>query len=84
MEKNYLIDLECAESDLSDDIQALGYLIDEWFCFTEPKDEFKYSYFEIQNRLNLILKSMVYNRDNMKTKVKEGYEMKISKKEGAK
>ncbi len=82
MEKNYLIDLECAESDLSNDIQALGYLIDEWFAFNKPDDDFKYSYFEIQNRLNLILKSMVYNRDNMKIKVENGYKIEKAK-EGA-
>lgn len=80
MEKEILWNLKCAETNLNDDIQSLAYLIEEWFEFSEPKDNFKYSYFEIQNRLNLISKSMIYNYQNMLKAVNQYYTK--TKKEG--
>ena len=73
MERNYLTELESTEIYLSEDIQALGYLIDEWFSMDRPANMFKYSFWEIQNRLNLILRSMASNRDHIRKTIQEGY-----------
>lgn len=73
MGKNYISELEYAEINLEDDIQALNYLVDECFAFSKPSENFKYSYFEIQNRLNLMLKSMMYNHGEIKKEIDNYY-----------
>lgn len=70
---NALFELESAESNLSDDIQALAYLQDEYFSKDRISDNFKYSYFEIQNAIQTLLKSMIYNRDKMLKATEESY-----------
>lgn len=84
MERNYLTDLECAEVYLSEDTQALGYVLDEWFSSNMPNENFKYSFWELQNRLNLILRSMASNRDYMRKTIEEGYAEWKQNKEGDK
>lgn len=71
IEKNLLNDLECAESQLTEDIQTLGYLQDEYFISNNPKESFEYGYYEIQNKLMTLFKSMAYNRNYMRECIKE-------------
>lgn len=71
IEKNLLNDLECAESQLTEDIQSLGYLQDEYFISNKPKESFKNGYYEIQNKLMTLFKSMTYNRNYMRKCIKE-------------
>lgn len=81
-ENNLLWELEGAKAYLSEDIQALSYLMQEYFDFIEPKEDFKYCYREISNQINTILKSMMYNRDNMKKSIDAIYAERKSIKEG--
>lgn len=70
-ENNLLWELEGAEALLSEDIQAVSYLMQEYFDFIEPKEDFKYCYCEISNQINTIFKSMMYNRDNMRKAIEK-------------
>lgn len=80
MEKEILWNLECAEANLQDDIQALAYIQDT--CETKEGQEFLLSQYEIKNQLQTLLKSMIYNHENMLKAVNEYY--KNIKKVGAK
>lgn len=82
-ENNLLWELEEAEALLSEDIQAVSYLMQEYFDFIEPKEEFRYCYREISNQLSTIFKSMMYNRDNMRKAVEKVYTIEKLTKEGA-
>ncbi len=73
MEKEILCELEYAEANLQDDIQALGYLIDEYFVSNNASDTFEYQYSEIKSILNLLFKSMIYNHDEMKKTLNKNY-----------
>lgn len=72
MEKEILWNLECAEANLQDDIQALAYIKDT--CETEKGEDFLLSQTEIRNQLQTLLKSMIYNHENMLKAVNEYYE----------
>lgn len=72
MEKELLWNLECAEANLQDDIQALGYIQDT--CETTKGEEFLLSQTEIRNRLQTLLKSMIYNHENILKAVNKYYE----------
>lgn len=63
MEKEILWNLECAEVNLQDDIQALAYIQDT--CETAKGEDFLLSQDEIKNGLQTLLKSMIYNHENM-------------------
>lgn len=69
MEKELLWNLECAEVNLQDDIQALGYIQDT--CETTKGEDFLLSQAEIKNQLQTLLKSMIYNHENMLKAVNE-------------
>lgn len=71
IENSLLNVLECAENQLSEDLQTLGYLQDEYFISNNPKESFKYEYYEIQNKLMTLFKSMAYNRNYMRKFIKE-------------
>lgn len=72
MEKEILWNLECAEANLQDDIQALTYIQDA--CETKNSEEWLLNQAEIRNQLQTLLKSMIYNHDNMLKAVNEYYE----------
>ena len=55
--------LEDTQIRLSEDIQALGYIQDEYFITDKPKQSFRHEYREIQNKLMTLSKSMIYNRN---------------------
>lgn len=78
--KEILWNLECAEVNLQDDIQALAYIQDT--CETKEGEDFLLSQHEIRNQLQTLLKSMIYNHENMLKAVNEYY--KNIKKVGAK
>lgn len=80
-ERELLSALECAESYLSEDITAIGYFQDEYFAFTEPQESFKYKYREMQNTLSIIFRSMIHNRDMMRTVIDEEFKVRKNKKE---
>lgn len=76
MEKeiDLLWELEIAESNLQDDIQVLAYLEDE--LATMDLNEIKYFIPELKNRVQLLLKSMIYNKEKMQKVVEEVYQQK--------
>lgn len=78
MEKEILWNLKCAEANLQDDIQALAYIQDT--CETTKGEDFLLNQTEIRNQLQTLLKSMIYNHENMLKAVNEYYTN--SKKEG--
>ncbi len=78
MEKEILWNLECAEINLQDDIQALAYIQDT--CETTESEDWLISQAEIRNQLQTLLKSMIYNHENMLKAVNEYYAN--SKREG--
>lgn len=78
MEKELIWNLECAEANLQDDIQALAYIQDT--CETTKGEDFLLNQTEIRNQLQTLLKSMIYNHENMLKAVNEYYTN--SKKEG--
>ena len=80
MEKEILWNLECAEANLQDDIQALAYIQET--CETKNGEDFLLSQTEIKNQLQTLLKSMIYNHKNMLKAVNEYY--KDKKKVGVK
>lgn len=80
MEKEILWSLECAEANLQDDIQALGYILDT--CVTTKGEKFLLGQSEITNAIQTLFKSMVYNHENMLKAINEYYVNK--KKEGVK
>lgn len=78
---NLLREIEGAEAYLTDDIQALAYLRDEMELTNWNKVNMNIS--EWTNRLEIILKSMLYNQSNMQIAIKKAYEEKKQLKEGA-
>ena len=76
MEKEILWNLECAEVNLQDDIQALAYIQET--CETTKKEDFLLSQTEIRNQLQTLLRSMIYNHENIKKAIDEYYK-KIKK-----
>ena len=79
MEKEILWNLECAEANLQNDIQALGYILDD--CETRNGERFLLSKYEITSQIQTLIKSMIYNQQNMFKAINEYYES--LKKEGA-
>lgn len=66
--------LECAEANLTDDIQALGYILDT--CERREGNDFLLSQNEINNQLQTLLKSMIYNQDNIQKSINKYYKSK--------
>lgn len=71
MEKDILWNLECAGANLQEDIQALAYIQET--CETTKGTEWLISQEEIRNQLQTLLKSMIYNHENMLKAVNEYY-----------
>lgn len=63
-EKEIMTCLEETSIRLENDIQALGYIMGDYFDGVEPKEGFNYSYKEIQNRITTLFKSMNFNYAN--------------------
>ena len=81
MEKNkldLLSELETTQAFLDSDITALGYFQDEYLNFQTPSENFKYRYKEMQNALETLLKSMMFNSQRLKEAVNKGYEARRS------
>lgn len=61
--------LENAESHLSNDILALGYILD--YLQTTNSQEIVYAIEEINNKIQTLLKSMMYNQKSINEVIKE-------------
>lgn len=70
--KDILWELECAEAYLSDDIQALAYIQDD-LEITKKNTEMLLVIPEIQNKIQILLKAMIYNKDNMRQAIDKYY-----------
>lgn len=68
--------LETTQAFLESDITALGYFQDEYFNFQMPDESFKYKYKEMQNALETLFKSMMFNSQRLKDAVDKGYEVR--------
>ena len=73
-------ELEYAEANLSDDIQALAYIQDDLET-TKKNAEMILKIPEISNRIQMLFKSLIYNRDNLQRALDKYYENKKEKKE---
>lgn len=75
MDRNKLADLKdaltSAEANLKEDIYNIGYIQQEYFEQVPTKEEFYLQYFEISNKLNTIIKSMLYNLKSIQNNQKE-------------
>lgn len=69
-----IVQLESAEANLQDDIQALGYILDT--CERREGNDFLLSQNEINNKLQTLLKSMIYNQGNMEKAINKYYQSK--------
>lgn len=68
-----LWELECAEANLSTDIQALSYILDD-LDTTHKNIEMILIIPEIKNSIEILLKSMIYNKENMQKVIEENYD----------
>lgn len=60
-----LIDsLEVAKENLSNDITLIGFLQQAYFM-KKPNENFVLYYGELENKIETLLKSMIYNMNNM-------------------
>lgn len=75
-EIDLLSELETTQAFLESDITALGYFQDECLNFQTPSENFKYRYKEMQNALETLLKSMMFNSQRLKDAVDKGYEVR--------
>lgn len=80
METNLLHELEFAEALLSDDLQQLSYISEE---FAVKEGEYVDIPF-IKNSLETLFKSMCFNRDKIKKVIDQEYEKKKGEKEDVK
>lgn len=71
--------LETTQAFLEDDITALGYFQDEYFNCQTPDENFKYKYKEMQNALETLFKSMLFNCGRLKEAVNKNYELRKCK-----
>lgn len=71
-EKDLIFELESAEANLSDDIQALAYVQDD--LETTKKDiEMLLKIPEIYSQIQILLKAMLYNKQNMQNAINKYY-----------
>ena len=68
-EVDLFLELECAEAYLSDDIQALAYIQDD--LETMKSKEMMLTIPEIKNKVQILLKSMLYNKENIQKALNE-------------
>lgn len=68
-EVDLFLELECAEAYLSDDIQALAYIQDD--LETMKSKEMILTISEIKNKVQILLKSMLYNKENIQKALNE-------------
>lgn len=77
--KDILFELECAEANLEDDIQALAYIQDDLET-TKENIEMILKIPEITNQIQILLKAMIYNKEEMKKVVDKYYDLKKEEK----
>ena len=70
--KDILWELECAESNLNDDIQALAYIQDDLET-TKNSTDMLIKNNEVKNKIQTLLKAMIYNHENMRNVVEKYY-----------
>ena len=78
-EKDILFELECAEANLEDDIQALAYIQDDLET-TKENIEMILKIPEITNKIQILLKAMIYNKEEMKKVIDKYYDLKKEEK----
>ena len=67
MEKELLFELEVVEERLNDDIQALAYIQEELIENEKKSLDVRF----IKNNIETLLKSMLYNKTNIKEAIKK-------------
>lgn len=73
--KDILFELECAEANLEDDIQALAYIQDNLET-TKKNIEMILKIPEIKNQIQILLKAMIYNKEEMQKVIDKYYDLK--------
>ena len=72
--KDILFELECAEANLEDDIQALAYIQDN--LETTKNIEMILKIPGIKNQIQILLKAMIYNKEEMQKVIDKYYDLK--------
>ncbi|MGN1298313.1 MAG: hypothetical protein ACI4VH_07925 [Clostridia bacterium] len=78
-EKDIIFKLEYAKANLEDDIQALAY-IQEDLETTKENIEMILKIPEITNQIQILLKAMIYNKEEMKKVIDKYYNKKKEEK----
>lgn len=70
-EKDIIFELECAKANLEDDIQALAYIEDD--LETSKVNEHILKIPEMKNQMQILLKAMIYNKNEMQQAIDKYY-----------
>lgn len=78
-EKDIIFELECAKANLEDDIQALAYIEDD--LETSKVNEHILKIPEMKNQMQILLKAMICNKNEMQQAIDKYYKKINEKKE---
>ena len=67
MKKDIILNLEYAEANLSEDIQALAYI--QYDLEISKANDFILKIPEIRNQIQILLKAMIYNKNEMQVRL---------------
>ena len=81
-EKDIIFELEYAEANLEDDIQALAYIQDD--LEISKANEFILKIPEIKNQMQILIKAMIYNKNKMQETIDKYYKKNNEEKEAKK
>lgn len=74
MKKDIILNLEYAEANLSEDIQALAYI--QYDLEISKANDFILKIPEIRNQIQILLKAMIYNKNEMQQTIDKYYKKK--------
>lgn len=67
--------LEVAEANLSDDIGFMHCIEEEYLSSKEPQESLRYIYWQLQNLIPTLRKSLEYNRKEMEEAINKYYQI---------
>ena len=77
-----LFSMEMAEAQLSDDIDFLHCIHEEYLSTKEPKESLQYLYWQLSAMITILIKSMKYNQKEMQSNADKYFKQLKSMKEG--
>lgn len=67
--------LEVAEANLSDDIGVMHCIEEEYLSSKKPQESLRYIYWQLQNLIPTLRKSLEYNRKEMEEAINKYYQI---------